>query len=40
LPTKAQLGLLVDYMIGKVRQRDDRKQDRHGEGAVNEVQGT
>jgi len=29
LPTKAQLGRLVDYLIGKVRQRDDRKQDRH-----------
>jgi hypothetical protein len=27
-------------MIGNVRQRDDRKQDRHDAGAVNEVQGT
>src|ERR1700716_388319 len=27
-------------MIGKVRQRDDRKQDRHDAGAVNEAQGT
>jgi hypothetical protein len=29
LPTNAQLGRLVDYLIGRVRQRDDRKQDRH-----------